>query len=268
MSSIMRTITIGLAVLIFLSTAGIYLAADKPAEPSECCGYQSPSEVFNAFRAAAEKKDCRVYFNCLTPETQKAKIYSAFVYCIGTLNNEKIVATLKKYHVTNDEVNADYMKRYEAKHSVDLGKKEAGAINKATASASLNENSNTPPDADVDNEQKTVKLDWELLRDVLFSRIEDKAGFIEAVFSVVGDRGCYFSELKYVSIQGDIAKGLAQFCIDPLEKKAEEKTGPVITYIIHFRKTENGWHVADLDQFNLANTISIIKGVSNMFSRL
>lgn len=101
--------------------------ADETAEPDAPQAFPSPSEVFDAYRQAQDKRDGQAAFSCLTSEFRDDEIYDAYLTCITYTthldpDSPKVAALLKKFGIESSLVDAEYGKRYKEKYDVDIAK--------------------------------------------------------------------------------------------------------------------------------------------------
>lgn len=258
----MRSITTALLAAALFAISPVSFADERPS-PKSPKAYNSPREVFEAYREAIGKRNWRTAFLCWVPERREDQVFEAYFGCNMKPGKPEVIAALKKYGVEESAVDAEYTKRYKEKHGIDLDawyaereKRMAKGVAKAQAEWAAKEGKNMPPGGATGGPFPVTELDpgppqppddSALLRQIVVARVIDKVGFVDeatrAVISVDADP-VGFTPLEHVCLNGDKAQGRTSktsYHFESRSGKAEVKVGDKIDGTFHFRKLVGGW---------------------------
>lgn len=213
--------------------------------------YSSPRAVFDAYRQAREKQDWRTVYLCWTPHDRNVLISEAFFGCQMHPDDPDVLGVLKKYGVTEDAIEAEYFKRYKAKHGVDLAKLHADRV--ATDKAS-HARRKQEPEASSDSGPVPVDPaalppqppeDLELLHEAVCADVSDNEGFYVAVSKLFAARDpdvtAPIGPLERLTLRGNRATGSAMTTLFHIEGPLNKKVGQTISTPFRFRKVDGGW---------------------------
>jgi hypothetical protein len=236
------------------------VAQTKLPTPTPAKAYSSPREVFDALRAAIAKQDWRAVYYCHTREARDNLVFEAYFGCNMQLHNPKVLAVLKKYGADPDAITADYQKRYQEKHGVDIAQLSADRANmraKAVAAYSRKQGKNAPSQKNpgavtavlidqADLGPPLPRTDEMLFREVVTARVTDKAGFFEAANKIFAntEQPPQIGELTALTVKGNTALGHANKIIYHVSTTAGQPPKRIaqnIARTYHFRKSQYGW---------------------------
>jgi hypothetical protein len=183
--------------------------------------YPSPTAVFDAYREAREKRECRKCFSLLTSEAQNDALFESFFAC-GMHDSKESRAILKKYGLDDAALGDALRKKYKERYGIDIDTAEGAA-----SVASLGDS------------------DRELLVDVVAAHVKDKAGFFEAEINQFEKESVSpLGDLEQLVVDDHTATGRAAtpgFHYETPPGKAHQKIEDKIYQTFKFRRVNGGW---------------------------
>ena len=223
---------IALWAVIFEATAGCGPLIQSPAASTadDPKSYDSPQQVFDAYREANANGNYRSVFFCLTPAARDNALFRMYV---SHRNNPQMTAVTKKYGIEMDEVSIKYHQQYKTKHG-----KQHKAVS-LDGTELIQPSLSSPPIA------PHQLVDKALYRDVVCAEVSDKAGFYDAAAKITktSDDLPPVGKLQDLKVQGESAKGNANVTRIVYSLRTGKLKKELDTYLetFHFRKAEGGW---------------------------
>ncbi len=223
-----------LLVPIILFAASGASSENEKTGPGAQKRYESPKEVFDAYRKAREKRDYRTIFLLSSPKRQNDAVYEAFFACME--QGSKEMGPLVPKYVDMTALGEDYEKQYKKKHGIDFAKFSAEHQHDQTF---------VPP----------PPHDDQLWYDAVVSHVKDKLGFCLAVGKHFDERDAKnhavgpispLGDMEHLVVKGDTATGRAKETLLPNVAAGESPLKPgqspaVYDKPFEFRRVNGCW---------------------------
>jgi hypothetical protein len=201
-------------------------ADEKPAE-EPVNHFASPREAFDAYRRTLKEHDWRAFYFCFTPKGREEAVCDEVAFLTPYEDKPEVIALRKKYGIELGVIEEEFMRRYGAKHGVDVTKDIADMkLEVARIQAGKKESRKLTGDVDKTNDPAETNTeskdssDDELWPQAVLARISDKVGFyvdasktldyVDAPKTLDGDNNApaeRLGDLGQVKVEGDRAVG-------------------------------------------------------------